>query len=209
MIKVYYYFFMLAFVVGLAKAASFYHYPPISSGPNQQVQDTSHEFNRNGHGRYLFVNSTYTPVINATTIAVTAFYFGSIGLGILSVFNDAANAVARHRAKKLKAKKDSLDRPILEDLEDDFNVHGADEGSSGNLDPELLQYEQQVREYEKAYADYVKSYQDWADKYGQVPQPPAPAERNRRYQSSKLYYLSSCSKTSPTLPDYKGRRGCT
>jgi hypothetical protein len=164
-------FFMMAFAFWpvLAKAAS-YHYPSISSHGRPDPEDLT-GLDRNGHGRYLFVNSE--PVINATTIAITALYVGSLGLGVLSVFNEAANTVAKHRAKKVakaKAKKDHRPPPTQ-------HYHNDNDD---DLDPELLQYEQQVREYEKAYADYAKSYQEWADKYGQPPGP----ERNRRYQPS-------------------------
>lgn len=150
---------VLAALVGLASSA-LWKYPSISSigaDPNQSEQQP----------RYLYTDANSSiPVVNATTLAVGAFYFGSIALGVLSVLNDAANAVAKHRAQK-KVKK--VKKVSAQDFQPSFRPeHEA-------IDEEYERYEQELREYKESYAEYLNNYREWAEKYGQDPIPPTSA----------------------------------
>jgi len=114
--------------------------------------------------RFLQVDNV--TVVNATTLAVASFYFGSIALGVLSVLNDAAISVAKHkraRRKKLRAKQDnSLDENTPIAIHDDI---------ANQAELEYAQYEQDVREYKKKYQEYLDQYKVWAEEYGQDPTP--------------------------------------
>ena len=154
---------VLAALVGLASSA-LWNYPPISSFDQNllQAEQTSYE-----QPRYLYTDANSSiPVVNATTLAVGAFYFGSIALGVLSVLNDAANAVAKHKAQKKvkKVKKNYSFQPSFQPEEEE-------------LDEEYKRYEQELRQYKESYAEYLKSYADWAEKYGQDPNPPSPIQK--------------------------------
>ncbi len=119
-------------------------------------------------GRYLWYNLT-TPVINATTLAVHLFYAGSIGLGLLSILNDAASTVAKHKARKRAKAK--IATKLATEAPDFYIEDGEDDVGS----EDLIEYEKQLKDYEKAYAEYVKNYQEWAQKYGQdSANPPEP-----------------------------------
>ena len=133
---------------------------------------TTHEQQQqqNRHGRYLWVNESnanpfYSMVFNATTVAIGAFYFGSIGLGIYSVLNEAANSVAKH--KKAKSKLQDADAEQIGVGPIDLETYDTSD------DSDLEEYEKQLHEYEQAYDAYLKSYQDWAEQYGQDPEPPS------------------------------------
>ena len=155
---------VLAALVGLASSA-LWKYPSISSigaDPNQSEQQP----------RYLYTDANSSiPVVNATTLAVGAFYFGSIALGVLSVLNDAANAVAKHKAQK-KVKKVKKNRYAIED-----SFQPSFQPEEDQLDEEYERYEQELRQYKESYAEYLQNYADWAEKYGQDPIPPAIQKR--------------------------------
>ena len=175
---------VLAALVGLASSVAsafgLWNYPPISSfDQNLSAQhQTSYE-----QPRYLYTDANSSiPVVNATTLAVGAFYFGSIALGVLSVLNDAANAVAKHKAQKKvkKVKKNYSFQPSFQPEEEE-------------LDEEYKRYEQELRQYKESYAEYLKSYADWAEKYGQDPNPPSPIQKRwiSYLRSCLLFYLDS------------------
>lgn len=156
---------VLAALVGLASSVAsafgLWNYPPISSF-DQNLSAAQHQTSYE-QPRYLYTDANSSiPVVNATTLAVGAFYFGSIALGVLSVLNDAANAVAKHKAqkkvKKVKKKTYSF-QPSFQPEEEE-------------LDEEYERYEQELRQYKESYAEYLQSYADWAEKYGQDPNPP-------------------------------------
>lgn len=151
---------VLAALFGLAVAAM---YPPITS-------TTDHESRQ---ARYLRVDNT--TVVNMTTIAIAAFYVGSVALGFSSVLNTAAQAVGsyKRRRKRLKAKKDD---PVL--LDDELEY-----------DQEYARYEQELRDYKQAYNDYLEEYKEWAEKYGQDPNPPSLTAAVVKRSSSSLLLL--------------------
>ena len=168
---------LLGALVGLA-SSGYVSYPAISSN----MADPSHGFGP----RYLYTNANSSlPVVNATTLAVGAFYFGSIALGVLSVLNDAANAVAKHRAAKKAKKVKKVSQLRYEDEEKDIELEEIDE--------EFARYEQELREYKESYAEYLQNYKTWAEKYGQDPNPPADHFRRRK---RRLDISSSPSSTS-------------
>ena len=159
---------VLAALVGLASSA-LWNYPPISSFDQNllQAEQTSYE-----QPRYLYTDANSSiPVVNATTLAVGAFYFGSIALGVLSVLNDAANAVAKHKAQK-KVKKVKKNRYAIED-----SFQPSFQPEEDQLDEEYERYEQELRQYKESYAEYLQNYADWAEKYGQDPIPPSIQKR--------------------------------
>ena len=90
---------VLAALVSLAAA---FYYPSIS---DDQASQTYEQAGYNRNGRYLWVNesntaSYYSMVVNTTTLAIAGFYLGTIGLGMYSLWNDAANTVAKHKLAK-------------------------------------------------------------------------------------------------------------
>lgn len=117
--------------------------------------------------RYLRVNND--TVVNATTLAIGAFYFGTIALGFMSVLNNAANQVVKHRSK-LRKDSDIQPSPLEYEEYSEYSDLEAYE-----------RYEQELREYKQAYAEYVKEYKQWAEEYGQDPNPP-----KKRYEFSYL-----------------------
>ena len=129
--------------------------------------------------------------MNVTTLAIGALYYGSIGLGMWSVLNDASNTVAKHKALKAKLQiDDSDDHGLGTDFQygDLSEVSGGDYAPSAADEAELAEYEKQLKEYEQAYEAYLASYKDWAEKYGMDPNPPDLSElvesqeqRRKRY----------------------------
>lgn len=113
--------------------------------------------------RYLRVDNT--TVINENTLAIGAFYFGTVALGLMSVLNDAANAVAKHRALKFKAKKATVNP------NEEFVV-SPKEYEEEYLVDDYEKYESELREYQKQYQKYLDEYAEWAEMYGQDPTPP-------------------------------------
>ena len=156
---------LLGALVGLASSYGL-HYPAISH-TDQQAESSQ--------PRYLYTNANSSiPVVNATTLAVGAFYFGSIALGVLSVLNDAANAVAKHRASKKAKKVKKVSQVRYQDADAEVSEE-LDE-----IDEEFERYEKELREYKESYAEYLKNYAEWAEKYGQDPHPPPDHFRRRR-----------------------------
>ena len=181
---------VLAALVGLVAGASFY--PPISS-VDQQPPSLPHpssskqaEFNDILSRQRRFLSVDNVTVVNATTMAVTSFYFGSIALGVLSVLNDAALSVAKHkraRRKKLRAKQDN--RLQFADA-DDIDMAGSNDDITDDditAESEYARYEQEVREYQKKYQEYLDNYKEWAEEYGQDPTPPGSLRslKSKRY----------------------------
>jgi len=180
---------VLATLVGLVAGTSFY--PPISlvdqqpssQPPQPQSSDSLQaEFNDMLSRQRRFLRVDNVTVVNATTLAVASFYFGSIALGVLSVLNDAAISVAKHkraRRKKLRVKQDnSLDHNTPIASHDDI---------ANQAESEYARYEQEVSEYKKKYQEYLDQYKEWAEEYGQDPTPhDFPAAVFKRY-SPKFY----------------------
>jgi hypothetical protein len=141
---------------------------PLSLHP-QSPDSLQIQFNDKLSRQRRFLQVDNVTVVNATTLAVASFYFGSIALGVLSVFNDAAISVAKHKRahrKKLRAKQDNV-TPIA---------------SPHDQQSEYAKYEQEVHEYKKKYQDYLDQYKEWAKKYGQDPTPhDFPAAIFKRY----------------------------
>ena len=185
---------VLAALVGLVASASFY--PPISSadltdhaiGQDGQVAharrslspaqmfESGSEFNDilSRHPRYLRVDNV--TVVNATSMAYGAFMFGSIALGVLSVLNDAALSVAKHKRVARRNRK-KLRKNFQNDVIDDSVDDTIDDTFDDNMDhldaeSEYARYEQEVREYKKKYQEYLDQYSEWAKAYGQDPTPP-------------------------------------
>jgi hypothetical protein len=177
---------VLAALVGLVASASFY--PPISSAdladqaigqkpaharmsPAQMFESGS-EFNDilSRHPRYLRVDNV--TVVNATSMAYGAFMFGSIALGVLSVLNDAALSVAKHKRVARRNRK-KLRKNFQNDVIDD-TIDDTIDDNMDHLDAEseYARYEQEVREYKKKYQEYLDQYSEWAKAYGQDPTPP-------------------------------------
>ena len=197
---------VLAALVGLVAGASFY--PPISSVDQPSLPHPSSskqaEFNDILSRQRRFLSVDNVTVVNATTMAVTSFYFGSIALGVLSVLNDAALSVAKHkraRRKKLRAKQDN--RLQFADADtDDITDDDITQAES-----EYARYEQEVREYQMKYQQYLDNYKEWAEEYGQDPTPPGSAGLSGLI--SKRYLISVFQPpSSATLPNYVGQR-CT
>ena len=166
---------VLAALVGLASSVAsafgLWNYPPISSFDQNLSAAAQHQTSYE-QPRYLYTDANSSiPVVNATTLAVGAFYFGSIALGVLSVLNDAANAVAKHKAQK-KVKKVKKNRYAIED-----SFQPSFQPEEDQLDEEYERYEQELRQYKESYAEYLQNYADWAEKYGQDPVPPAIQKR--------------------------------
>ena len=221
---------VLAALVGLVASASFY--PPISSadladhaiGQDGQVAharrslspaqmfESGSEFNDilSRHPRYLRVDNV--TVVNATSMAYGAFMFGSIALGVLSVLNDAALSVAKHKRvarRNRKKLRKNFQNDVIDDSADD-TIH--DDNMDLDAESEYARYEQEVREYKKKYQEYLDQYSEWAKAYGQDPTPPegsfpsGPPARgfSKRYffnlQNSSKIFLSSFYRL--TLPKY-------
>ena len=180
---------VLAALVGLVASASFY--PPISSAdladhaigqdgqagqqPAQspaQMFKSGSEFNDilSRQPRYLRVDNV--TVVNATSMAYGAFMFGSIALGVLSVLNDAALSVAKHkrvaRRNRKKLRKNFQNDVIIDESDDET----VDDNMDLDDESEYARYEQEVREYKKKYQEYLDQYSEWAKAYGQDPTPP-------------------------------------
>ena len=166
---------VLAALVSLATA---FYYPSISDDQDQSKNHQEQDYNR--QQRYLWINQSntspyYSLVMNVTTLAIGALYYGSIGLGMWSVLNDASNTVAKHKALKAKLQiDDSGDHSLGNDFQysDLGEVDGGDYAPSAADEAELIEYEKQLKEYEQAYESYLASYKDWAEKYGMDPNPP-------------------------------------
>lgn len=182
---------VLAALVGLVASASFY--PPISSADltdhaiGQDGQQVAHarrslspaqmfesgsEFNDilSRHPRYLRVDNV--TVVNATSMAYGAFMFGSIALGVLSVLNDAALSVAKHKRvarRNRKKLRKNFQNDVIDDDSDDDTI---DDNMDLDAESEYARYEQEVREYKKKYQEYLDQYSEWAKAYGQDPTPP-------------------------------------
>ena len=225
---------VLAALVGLVASASFY--PPISSAdladhqaigqdgqagqqPAQspaQMFKSGSEFNDilSRHPRYLRVDNV--TVVNATSMAYGAFMFGSIALGVLSVLNDAALSVAKHKRVARRNRK-KLRKNLQNDVIDDSVDDTIDDTFDDNMDhldaeSEYARYEQEVREYKKKYQEYLDQYSEWAKAYGQDPTPPegsfpsgppGPGFSKRYFLIFKNPQKSSCPLfTRLTLPKY-------
>ena len=163
---------VLAALVGLVAGASFY--PPISSldqhdsmSPAQMFESGS-EFNDmlSRQRRYLRVDNV--TVVNGTSLAYGAFMFGSIALGVLSVLNDAAQSVAKHkRARRKKLRKNFQNVDVA-----DHETETDDQLEPLDAESEYARYEQEVKEYQRKYQEYLAQYKEWAKEYGQDPTPP-------------------------------------
>ena len=195
---------VLAALVGLVASASFY--PPISSADladhaigqhgGQDGQQPAHanyhamfesgsEFNDilSRQPRYLRVDNV--TVVNATSMLYGAFMFGSITLGVLSVLNDAALSVAKHKrvTRRKKLRKNFQNNDVIDDPADDT----IDDTMNLDAESEYARYEQEVREYKRKYQEYLDQYSEWAKAYGQDPTPPegsfpsGPPARSKRY----------------------------
>jgi hypothetical protein len=221
---------VLAALVGLVASASFY--PPISSadladhaigqhGQNGQQPAHAHarrslskaqmfesgsEFNDilSRQPRYLRVDNV--TVVNATSMAYGAFMFGSIALGVLSVLNDAALSVAKHkrvaRRNRKKLRKNFQNDVI--DVIDDFD-DTIDDNMDIDAKSEYARYEQEVREYKRKYQEYLDQYSEWAKAYGQDPTPPEGSFPSGPPGFSKRYSLNLQKSSCPlriTLPKY-------
>ena len=210
---------VLAALVGLVAGASFY--PPISSVDQQaQSQSTKSpssaamsiqqtEFNDILSRQRRFLSVDNVTVVNATTMAVTSFYVGSIALGVLSVLNDAALSVAKHkraRRKKLRAKQDN--RLQFADA-DDIDMAGSNDDITDDditaAESEYARYEQEVREYQKKYQEYLDNYKEWAEEYGQDPTPPGSLRPKSKRYPHQFYHPQLL----PTLPNYELGQRCT
>ena len=188
----------------LVSLATAFYYPSISDDQDQSKNHQEQDYNR--QSRYLWINQSntspyYSLVMNATTLALGALYYGSIGLGMWSVLNEASNTVAKHKALKAKLQiDDSGDHGLGNDFQysDLSEVSGGgDYAPSATNEAELEEYEKQLKEYEQAYEAYLASYKDWAEKYGMDPNPPdlnalvdsEETRRRKRYQISSLHRL--------------------
>ena len=168
--------FQLALLIVVGLVAGTIFYPSISlvgQKPSELLHPQASDSVLNPFNDLLsrqrrFLQVDNTTVVNATTLAVASFYFGSIVLGVLSVFNDAAISVAKHKRahrKKLRAKHDKVTPITIQD------------GQS-----ESAKYEQAIQEYKKKYQEYLDQYREWAKKYGQDPTPhDIPATIFKRY----------------------------
>ena len=166
------FYILLAALVGLASSAGFGLYPPVGFDHHQPA-----ELREGREGRYLRVDNT--TIVNATTIAITAFYAGAVALGVMSVLNDAANKVGNaKRRKRLRAKVQDVDIPeetvdILQDVEEGVEFEPAfEEAVDYQQGDDYARYEQELKEYKEAYAEYLENYKVWAEQYGQDPEPP-------------------------------------
>lgn len=120
--------------------------------------------------RYLRVNNA--TVVNATTLAIGAFYVGTIALGFMSVLNNAANQVVKHRSKLRKftqIEPSPLEYQEYSEYPEEYPEYSEQKAYE--------KYQQELREYKQAYAEYVKKYKQWAEEYGQDPNPPPKKRR--------------------------------
>ena len=97
-------------------------------------------------------------------------------MGVLSVLNDAALAVAKHKRVARRNRK-KLRKNFQNDVIDDSVDDTIDDTFDDNMDhldaeSEYARYEQEVREYKKKYQEYLDQYSEWAKAYGQDPTPP-------------------------------------
>ena len=144
--------------------------------------------------RYLFVshNGALHPVINETTVVVSAGYLTLIGLGFVSVINaaakqlDAKSSSLTQNNDKTKTKvnlktnttsnsdntktRKKRKRPFsytyttLSPIEpyDDVNIDFDD------MIDDDAEYEEELRQYEKDYEQYLKDYAEWNKTYGDL-----------------------------------------
>ena len=97
--------------------------------------------------RYLYTVSSsgvYTPVLNETTVAVSAGFATIIGLGMLSAVNNFLKAIAEHQ-NATSTRTFRRAENIYKDFKD---------------------YELAMEQYEKDYQQYLKDYDEWVEKYG-------------------------------------------
>jgi len=159
---------MLAALVGLVAATRTVQAAALDDGQqnyNTQLQLEQQQHSWQQQARYLRVDNV--TVINGETMAVGAFYLGTIALGFMSVLNDAAIKVAKHRASKASMRK-KYKAKTAEDYDVDENAN-HEQGSTLQYD----KYEEELRQYRKEYDEYLRKYREWAEAYGQDPVPPA------------------------------------
>ena len=142
--------------------------------------------------KYLFVShkGALHPVINETTVAVSAGYLTLIGLGFVSVINAAAKQLNTKSSSSTTSKpiiiqnntasddsktknRTKRKRPFsytftttLSPLEtyDDVDIDFDDMVDDGNNS----EYEEELRQYEKDYEQYLKDYAEWNKTYGDL-----------------------------------------
>ena len=143
--------------------------------------------------KYLFIShkGALHPVVNETTVAVSAGYLTLIGLGFVSLINTAAKQLNTKSSSsttikpiviqnntttddsKTKTRK-KRKRPFsytftttLSPLEtyDDVDIDFDEIVDDDNNDSE---YEEELRQYEKDYEQYLKDYAEWNKTYGDL-----------------------------------------
>ena len=142
--------------------------------------------------RYLFVShkGALHPVVNETTVAVSAGYLTLIGLGFVSVINAAAKQLNEKSSSSITSKpmvsennettddsktktRKKRKRPFsytytttlspletYDELDVDFDEIVDDDND--------LEYEEELRQYEKDYEQYLKDYAEWNKTYGDL-----------------------------------------
>jgi len=133
------------------------HFSPVSDISSQSADRS---------GRYLFFGNG-TAIVNSTTVAVSAGFASLIGLGLMSVFHDAA--LKRGASSTTTATATATAAPEEEEEES---------GGTAKSDLTPLEiaafaaYQQEVEEYERQYDQYLQEYAAWAEVFGQDPTPP-------------------------------------
>ncbi len=164
-----------ALLLSLPCALPISFYPSVTDKEVKDISDLTARDNRDGRV-YWFSNGT--AVVNTTTVAIAAGFATIIGLGVASVFHEAATG----------------DFPTAPgNATTDDGAAGGQPGGKRRKGPgteaeaeaekaaDLDRYFREMEDYEVKYQQYLRDYAAWAEVFGQDPTPPEKrVERRRR-----------------------------
>lgn len=122
----------------------------------------------------VFYYGNGTAQVNSTTVLITTSFATIVGLGVLSVFHDAALKAQAAR----NANSDAMATTTTTTTTAPVTSEDQDSGSSriSSRLHALALYRKEMAEYEKQYAEYRREYAAWAEAHGLDPTPPEEIE---------------------------------
>ncbi len=179
--------FLLASCLAAAAALAITFQPPPDAADESTV--TMRDDHGRREGRIYFI-SNGTAVVNKTSVSLALGFATIVGLGVASVFHEAAT-------------RNFPTAPGGAADDNDVSAKVDKEVRRRQQQHELNKYHREMEQYEVEYRQYLRDYAAWAEVFGQDPTPPE--GRKKRYKREKIDIgisgtISCCTPAQPRSP---------